>query len=398
MDFDILYKAIGMIDPEIIEAAEKAPRRIAPAKVAKPWLKWAVTAVVIAVFAIGTPIALNMMGAFKNDNYVSPDNSGGSNNSGIITPIDSSEPESSSEQTPEDASASKDSDSSSHGSETTSSSSVQLGSSSAETPDNSGTETPGTDSSEPDSSSSFDIDVGGGGGGPLSIGSRFGGSFNKRNMPAVIYLINGEYKSFDYDRSIWMIIDAEADLDGNEGVYIIDYYYGKDGSSAVAYDGSEELMQYSNSYVDIDSGEEISEEEAAEAAKNVVLNTELPFNTLENLQISRVVSSEKYYRIVMTLAGGNVDVSLNKDGSLAHFLVNRDASVGLSHDRIAVGREKLNAKLEELRSERPTERFVATGVESYQKLANKIYAIYEVIQYPYQDSDLHKRLRFYCVV
>ena len=398
MDFDILYKAIGMLDPEIIEAAEKAPRRIAPAKVAKPWLKWAVTAVVIAVFAIGTPIALNMMGAFKNDNYVSPDNSGGSNNSGIIMPIDSSEPESSSEQTSEDASASKDSGSSSHGSETMSSRSVQLGSSSAETPDNSGTETPGTDSSEPDSSSSFDIEnSGGSGGGPLSIGSRFGGSFHKKNMPAVTYRINGEYKSFDYDNSAWIIIDAEADLDGIEGVYIVDYYTNKDGSRAVAYDGSEELMEYSCRYNGADSGDEISVEEVVGAAKHMLLNTDIPFNELENLNAASVASDKKSFEIVMTFTGGEVELLLNKDGSLKHFIVYKDASTGLSPDRIAAGREKLNAKLEKLRTERPNDRFVLSG-EYFEKLGNKIYVIFDVYDYPDPNSDTYGLCKFYCVI
>jgi hypothetical protein len=101
---------------------------------------------------------------------------------------------------------------------------------------------------------------------------------------------------------------------------------------------------------------------------------------------------------VASFTGGEVEILLNKDGSLKHFIVNRDASVWLTPERMAAGREKLDAKIDALSAERPNERFVATGVEVYQKLANKIYAIYEVIQYPYQGSDFQKRLRFYCVV
>ena len=394
MNYELINETIGLIDFDLIEAADAAPA-IAQKGAVKPWMKWAVAAVAIAVIAAGTPVALNMIGAFKNDNIVPPGFYGsGNDNSAVITPVDGSEPDRSYEQNPESSSGPTSDNPSSHSGE-------QQNSSSAETPEPLASDPPGTDSSEPDSSSSFDIENGGGGsggGGPLSIGSNFGGNFHKKNMPAVTYQINGESKSFDYDHSAWIMIDAESDLDGNEGVYIIDYYKGKDGSSTVAYDGSEELMEYSGRYNDTGSGEEISEAEAAEAAKNVLLNTDLPFSAFDNLQVSKSESGKKYYEIVLTFTGGEVEILLNKDGSLKHFIVGKDASVGLSPERIAAGREKLNAKLKALRSERPNERFVITGVESYQKLANKIYAIYEVIQYPYQDSDYHKRLRFYCVV
>lgn len=387
MNYELINETIGLIDFDLIEAAAAAPASAQKAA-AKPWLKWAAAAVAVAVIAVGTFLALNTAGAFRNENFVAPNGSG---NSGVVAPVDSSESDSGSTPSGEGESSSKDSGSQQQGGESAPHGSEQ------QTPPAS--DPPETSSPEPDSSS-FDIEVGSGSiGGPLSIGgSHFGGNFHKKNMPAVTYRINGESKSFDYDHSAWIMIDAESDLDGNEGVYIIDYYSGKDGSSAVAYDGSEELMEYTGRYNDYGSGDEISEVAAAEAAKNVLLNTDLPFAALENLQISKSESGKNYHRIVASFTGGEVEILLNKDGSLKHFIVNRDASVWLTPERMAAGREKLDAKIDALSAERPNERFVATGVESYQKLGNKIYAIYEVIQYPYQGSDFQKRLRFYCVV
>ena len=389
MNIDILNDAIGGIDASIVEEAladgEKNPKLTAFTQ--RPWLKWAAAVVAIVVIAAGTPLALKAIGSFRNENFVAP-NGGG--NSGIVPPVDSSEPDSG-ETDSRSAPESENNASSEQGGESRPRGSEQ------QTPPAS--DPPETSSPEPDSSS-FDIEVGSGSiGGPLSIGgSHFGGNFHKKNMPAVTYRINGESKSFDYDHSAWIMIDAESDLDGNEGVYIIDYYSGKDGSSAVAYDGSEELMEYTGRYNDYGSGDEISEVAAAEAAKHVLLNTDLPFAALENLQISKSESGKNYHRIVASFTGGEVEILLNKDGSLKHFIVNRDASVWLTPERMAAGREKLDAKIDALSAERPNERFVATVVEVYQKLANKIYAIYEVIQYPYQGSDFQKRLRFYCVV
>ncbi|MBQ9557597.1 MAG: hypothetical protein IJU94_03230 [Clostridia bacterium] len=376
-----------LIDSEYIEAADSEPAKVKTTVFAqKPWLKGVAAAAAFVVVIAGTLVAVNVTGKWKNHDFVAPNSGGGNADSGVVTPVDGNEPESSSAPDVEGESSSKGSGSS-HGS-------GQPAGSSAETPEPPASDAPGTDSSEPDSSGSSDVG-GGGVGGPLSIDSRFGGTFIKKNMPAVTYRINGEYKSFDYERSSWIIIDAEADLDGNEGVYIIDYYAGKDGSRAVAYDGSEELMEYSARSTG--TGDEISEEQAAEAAKQALLNTDVPFSELEDLNTASVVSDKKSFEIVVTFTGGEVELLLDKAGSLKHFIVYKDASVGLSPDRIAAGREKLSAKLEELRAERPNERFVAGG-ESYQKLANKIYAIYEVTQYPYQGSDFQKRLRFYCVI
>ena len=75
MDFDKMNKAIIMIDDDLIEAADAQPE-IAKATAFKPWMKYAVAAVLIAVFTIGTPVALNMAGVFGTNNTVDPASSG----------------------------------------------------------------------------------------------------------------------------------------------------------------------------------------------------------------------------------------------------------------------------------------------------------------------------------
>ncbi|MBR5769751.1 MAG: hypothetical protein IKX98_06560 [Clostridia bacterium] len=88
MNFDTMHKAIIMIDSDLIEAADAQPE-IAKPTAFKPWMKYAVAAVLIAVFAIGTPVALNMAGVFGANNTVDPASSGsgsGSDVSEVIYP------------------------------------------------------------------------------------------------------------------------------------------------------------------------------------------------------------------------------------------------------------------------------------------------------------------------
>lgn len=83
-----MHKAIIMIDSDLIEAADAQPEKAKPTAF-KPWMKYAVAAVMIAVFAIGTPVALNMAGVFGTNNVVDPASSGsgsGSDVSEVIYP------------------------------------------------------------------------------------------------------------------------------------------------------------------------------------------------------------------------------------------------------------------------------------------------------------------------
>ena len=88
MNKDIMNEAVGLIDFELVEAADSRPEKT-KVTAFKPWMKYAVAAVLLAVFAIGTPVALNMAGVFGANNVVDPASSGsgsGSDVSEIIYP------------------------------------------------------------------------------------------------------------------------------------------------------------------------------------------------------------------------------------------------------------------------------------------------------------------------
>ena len=77
MNKDIMNEAVGLIDFELVEAADSRPEKT-KVTAFKPWMKYAVAAVLLAVFAIGTPVALNMAGVFGTNNVAESDSSGGS--------------------------------------------------------------------------------------------------------------------------------------------------------------------------------------------------------------------------------------------------------------------------------------------------------------------------------
>ncbi|MBR5769142.1 MAG: hypothetical protein IKX98_03430, partial [Clostridia bacterium] len=77
MNKDIMNEAVGLIDFELVEAADSRPEKT-KVTAFKPWMKYAVAAVLLAVFAIGTPVALNMAGVFGTNNVVDPASSSGS--------------------------------------------------------------------------------------------------------------------------------------------------------------------------------------------------------------------------------------------------------------------------------------------------------------------------------
>lgn len=403
MSFDILYQAIGMLDADIIEAVEKSPRSIASAKVAKPWLKWVVAAIVIAVFAIGTPIALNMMGIFKNNNILSPsfDNSGEKNdNSGIVMPIDSNEPESDSKQISEDTSSSKDGDSSGHSSGTPANSSGQEATigSSVDTNESSASVPSGENSSESDSSGSTTFS-GGDSNGPLSFNSHIRTeTLINANMPDVTYRINGENKTFSYSDSTFYIISPELTVHGKQVTYTLDHYFSKDGSVARTRDGSGELIEYYASDAAAGTGEPIDEEAAAEAAKRALLNTDLPFDSIENLAVTSLEPTKRTYEVLLSFTGGKAEVVLTKAGGLKSLIVYKDASVGLPPERVAAASEKYYAKIETYKSIHP-----GVSIElydtRYEKLGNKVYAVFYVSYYSDQGSMvLDDYYEIYCLV
>lgn len=291
MNYELINEIIGLIDFDLIEAAAAAPA-IAQKGAVKPWLKWAAAAVAIAVIAIGTPIALNMMGVFKNDNIVAP--SGGSDNSAVISPIDSSEDESSSEQSSEDSESQAHNGQSQYSSESPAQSGGEgTSGSSTETPDESSSGTPSGD-----------------------LPDQPEGEFVKDNMPAVTYKINGEYKTFNYQNST-AVVDSGSS-------YVIDHYVCADGNAVSKYADAEGFLQYTNNNADMIPGieKEITAEEAIDAAIIFVLNTDIEISGLETSSIS-FVYSDGIYSIVFVANMGDVEVCVDKTGRLKSLSVKK---------------------------------------------------------------------------
>ncbi|MBR5942868.1 MAG: hypothetical protein IKZ81_05935 [Clostridia bacterium] len=349
----------------------------------------------IAIFAVGTPLALNMMGVFRNENYVTPGSDIGSagsenDNSGHDTPTDSSNPDSSS------VAASEGEESSVHGisSERNGESGNTAGD--REQGGESGlSEVHDDHGSDPAGSSNVDKEEQG----PQLGGDFTGGSFVKDNMPSVTYLINGEYETFSYESSNYLAMGTYAGVDDNDGCIIIDRYSNKNSGTIVSRNAdSGELVSYGKKAIYGNGAQPmpLSEEEIIEAAKQAALNTDLPLSGIENATAAIRLSGSKYY-VTLTVAEGTVEVSIDSGGALLDFIVKKDVLIGLSDDRIASAREKMNAKLAELNDNDSNARFVLNSVH-YEEWGSVIYAVFNVSCYRGQDTEGYDSYNYYCVV
>ena len=319
MKLNMLQEAIGLLDFDLIEESEAAPeRKTRVTAFAKPWMKWAVAAVLIIVIGVGTPIALNMMGVFRNENYVAP-NGSGNGNSGYVTPVDgdsdSGEPDSSSEPASGSSEGEKPQhgDSSEHSSESPAHSDSSEHSGESENPSGSG--------KEPASSSSETQDEPGTGGEPGPEGPT-GGEFIKDNMPPITYRIAGESKTFSYTVSEWVTTHWQS----INARYSIDRYVGSDGSSVLVNSESGELIQYERTVLHGDSPVSVaSEVEAIELAKLTALNTDIAMSGLENAEVSVQVTGKGYY-VTLTVPEGKVYISMDIYGSLLGIYVDKRGS------------------------------------------------------------------------
>ena len=328
MSFDVFNKAIGMLDADIIEAAEKAPAQAKPARVAafakRPWVKWVAAAAAIVVFAVGTPIALNMMGAFGGGNYVPP-SGGESGNPGVVAPVDSDsesgESESSSVQSQEDASGSSEGEKPQRGDSSERSSEPPTQSESSPGGES---ENPSGSGQVPQSEPSETHDEPVTGGEPDSEDPQTG-EFIKDNMPPLTFRIAGESKTFSYSVSEWVTTHWQA-LDS---CYSIDHYVGSDGSSVLINSESGELIQYERTVLHGDSPLSVaSEVEAIELAKLAVLNTDIAMSGLENAEVSVQITGKGYY-VTLTVPEGTVFVHIDTRGSLLGIYVNKRGSWGI---------------------------------------------------------------------
>ena len=319
MKLDMLHEAIGLIDFDLIEESEAAPEKAARVTAfAKPWMKWAVAAVLAVVIGVGTPVALRMMGVFRNENFVSP--SGGNDNSGVVTPVGSSEDESGEpDSSSEPASGSSEGEKPQHGDSSEHSSEPPTHSDSSEQSGES--ENPSGSGQVPQSETSATWDDPGTGGEPGPEGPT-SGEFIKDNMPPITYRIAGESKTFSYTVSEWVTTHWAS----VETRYSIDRYVGSDGSSVLINSETGKLIQYEMTVLPGDPPLSVtSEVEATELAKLAVLDTDIALSGIENAEVS-VQESAKGYYITLTVPEGKVYVSVDTQGSLMGIYVDKRGS------------------------------------------------------------------------
>lgn len=393
MDIEKLIEAIGKIDASIVEAAlSDGSNAKATVIVKRPWLKWIAAAVVVAVFAIGTPIALNMMGVFRTDNVVAPgsdsgDSSSENDNISVVTPIDGG----SDVGGPESSSASEANDGSS--SET-----VKKPANSASSSDGdgeSGAAPGGSENGEASSSPGHPDDPATPPDEPPAEPTE--GEFVKDDMPPVTYMINGEEKTFNYQRSTYKKKTADMALDGSNGDYVVDHYVAENGDTVLKNSDSEELVQYEKDgyYIDMNLNGRISEEGAIEAAEYVVMNTDLPIGSLDNMIVSVRYSSSRYY-VTFKTAEGSVEVCLDTDGVLQYLAVRKNALQQLSSERVSAAIEKMNERLAELNND-PGVSYVLKSLH-FEEWGSSVYAVFDVLYYPDKDSDEYSVYQYYCIV
>ncbi|MBO4584189.1 MAG: hypothetical protein J5756_03885 [Clostridia bacterium] len=369
-----LLEMMEFIDPEYIEAADALPEKTVITSF-RPWMKWAVAAILIVVIGVGTPVALNMMGVFRNENFVSP--SGGSGNSGVITSYGSSEERSeevSSAETGENGTL----ESSVESTAMINSSLDQHGNISSA----SGGEENVTDTTMPAWEDKFILNE---------------VNFVKVNISDVTYQINGENVTFTYGYSSFVKMNADMDLNGKQSHYVIDHYIGSNGGTISIIEGSYDLIKYASNISSNESvGDEISESEAVEIAKRIAVNTSVILRGVdENASASIKAVDEKYY-VVLSVPEGRIDIYIDKTGALLYFVAIKDVSQQLSPEMIAIARERMKAKLVELNNN-PNEKYVLDA-ERFIRLGDSIYAIFSVNYYPHNDSNVHSVYQFYCAI
>ena len=392
MDIEKLNEAIGKIDASIVEAAlSDGSNAKATVIVKRPWLKWVAAAVAIVVFAVGTPLALNMMGAFRSDNIVAPGGSG-SDNSAIITPIDSSEPDSSGSDSGSEQSSVESEPGSSerdnrqhnasprHGGEIDSAESG--GESSSES---SAGQTVPEKPLDPEPPQNED---------PPEPAE---GEFIKDDMPAVTYKINGEDKTFVYQSSTRIRKADGEEIDGNSGNYVVDHYIADDGATVSKNEASADFVRYEKAafFIDTAPDERISAEDAIEIARSAVMNTDLPIGSPDSFNAT-VRYSMNSYLITFKTAEGSVEVHLDKNGELQFMSVKKDALQHLSSEKVSAAIAKMNAKLAELNND--TNGMYVLDRMHFEEWGSSVYAVFDVLHYSDKSTDEYDVYQYYCAV
>ena len=293
MNIDILNRAIGAIDDDLIEASEAMPEKAKLSPFArKPWMKWAVVAATFIVVVAGALVAINVTGAWQNSNFVPPNN-GATENPGIVTPSDGGSENPGSVPGSEGTPAINDNSSTQSGGN---SGSENHGGQSS-TPDKpDGTQTPSTEE-------------------PVVV---IEGDFMKDNMPAVTYRIAGESRTFVYQKS--SVVKTSEAGDGKPTYSVIDRYADPAGAAISVNADSGDLMRYESGYVQEYYDIVLSEEEAIAVAIRVAVASDISLTGFENANSSVWCSENRYY-VSLTVIEGNAEVCLNKSGGLLYLVV-----------------------------------------------------------------------------
>ena len=248
----------------------------------KPWMKYAAVAAAFIVVVAAALVAINVSGAWRNDNLVPPNS--GNENSGVI--------------------ASSGSDGGSENPGTAPDSSQSGG--------NSGSENHGGQSSTPDKPDDTQT--------PPSEEPEvvIEGDFMKDNMPAVTYRIAGESRTFVYQKS--SVVKTSEAGDGKPTYSVVDRYADPDGAAISVNADSGDLMRYESGYVQEYYDSVLSEEEAIAVAIRVAVASDISLTGFENANSSVWCSENRYY-VSLTVIEGNAEVCLNKSGGLLYLVV-----------------------------------------------------------------------------
>ena len=297
-----INQAMGLIDDDLIEAAvyPSEPKAktaktavFAPDFARRPWMKYAVAAAAFIVVVAAALVAINVTGAWRNDNLVPPNS--GNENSGVI------------------ASSGSDGGSENPGSVPGSEVTPVINGDSSQNGGNSGSENPGGQSSTPDKPDDTQT--------PPSEEPEvvIEGDFIKDNMPAVTYRIAGESRTFVYQNS--SVVKTSESGDGKPTYSVVDRYADHDGATISVDADTGDLTGYNAGKSHAYFAGLISEKQAAEIAMRFVLNTDIPIS-VENADVSVRFAEEKYY-IDLAVEEGEIEVCLDDKGRLRYMVIDK---------------------------------------------------------------------------
>ena len=297
-----INQAMGLIDDDLIEAAfyPSEPKAktaktafFAPDFARRPWMKYAVAAAAFIVVLAGALVAVNVTGAWRNDNLVPPNS--GTETPGVITP------------------AGSDGDSENPGSVPGSEGTPVINGDSSQNGGNSGSENHGGQGSEtpgkPDGTQTPPAEE------PEVV---IEGDFLKNDMPAVTYRIAGESRTFVYQKS--SVVKTSESGDGKPTYSVIDRYADPAGATLSVNADTGDLIRYDSNANQGFKDSVISEEEALETARLVVGSTAIISNVIESVHAATRYSDGCYY-VGLTYAEGSIEVCLDKTGELLYLYI-----------------------------------------------------------------------------